>query len=117
MTIPCQCQVFRAISLNLPQIAHVENNELRNQRRQDAARPPPRPRARLACHGGNSHDGAVLRRLGPDFTGKAQLFGSSYTSTAPRDCRVSGAGNGVDDSATRICPGVSGRAVELATRR
>ena len=47
----------------------------------------------------------------------AQLFGSSYTSTAPRDCRVSGAGNGVDDSATRICPGVSGRAVELATRR
>ena len=31
---------------------------------------------------------------------KAQLFGSSYTSTAPRDCRVSGAGNGVDDSAT-----------------
>lgn len=40
MTIPCQCQVFRAISLNLPQIAHVENNEFRNQRRQDAARPP-----------------------------------------------------------------------------
>jgi hypothetical protein len=40
MTIPYQCQVFRAISLNLPQIAHVENNEFRNQRRQDAARPP-----------------------------------------------------------------------------
>ena len=40
MTIPCQCQVFRAISLNLPQIAHVENNEFRNQRRQDATRPP-----------------------------------------------------------------------------
>src|SRR6267154_2564060 len=88
MTIPCQCQVFRAISLNLPQIAHVENNEFRNQRRQNAARPPPRPRPRRACHGENSHGGAVLRRLGPDFTGK-----------------------GVDDSATRICPGKAGLVV------
>jgi hypothetical protein len=40
---------------------------------------------------------------------KAQLFGSSYTSTAPRDCRVSG--NGVDDSATRVCPGKAGLVV------
>jgi hypothetical protein len=42
---------------------------------------------------------------------KAQLFGSSYTSTAPGDCRVFGAGNGVDDSATRICPGKAGLVV------
>jgi intracellular septation protein len=35
----------------------------------------------------------------------AQTIGSSYTSTAPRDCRVSSAGNGVDDSTIRICPG------------
>jgi hypothetical protein len=42
---------------------------------------------------------------------KAQLFGSSYTSTAPRDCRVSGTGNGVDDSATRVCPGKAGLVV------
>ena len=42
---------------------------------------------------------------------KAQLFGSSYTSTAPGDCRVSGAGNGVDDSATRVCPGKAGLVV------
>ena len=41
----------------------------------------------------------------------AQLFGSSYTSTAPRDCRVSGTGNGVDDSATRVCPGKAGLVV------
>jgi hypothetical protein len=41
----------------------------------------------------------------------AQLFGSSYTSTAPRDCRVSGIGNGVDDSATRVCPGKAGLVV------
>jgi hypothetical protein len=42
---------------------------------------------------------------------KAQLSGSSYTSTAPRDCRVSCAGNGVDDSATRVCPGKAGLVV------
>ena len=42
---------------------------------------------------------------------KAQLFGSSYTSTAAGDCRVSGAGNGVDDSATRVCPGKAGLVV------
>ena len=41
----------------------------------------------------------------------AQLFGNSYTSTAPGDCRVSGAGNGVDDSATRVCPGKAGLVV------
>src|ERR1700686_377554 len=38
----------------------------------------------------------------------AQTIGSSYTSTAPRDCRVSSAGNGVDDSTIRICPGKAG---------
>jgi hypothetical protein len=74
MTIPCQCQVFRAISLNLPQIAHVENNEFRNQRRQDAARPPPRHHPRLAGQGWNRHGGAVLRRLRPDFTGKSTII-------------------------------------------
>ena len=38
----------------------------------------------------------------------AQTIGSSYTSTAPKDCRVFGAKNGVDDSTTRVCPGTSG---------
>ena len=38
----------------------------------------------------------------------AQTFGSSYTSTAPRDCRVTGAGNGVDDPTIRVCPGNAG---------
>ncbi|SHH60716.1 hypothetical protein [Bradyrhizobium erythrophlei] len=41
----------------------------------------------------------------------AQTIGSSYTSTAPKDCRVSGAHNGVDDSATRFCPGKAGLGV------
>jgi hypothetical protein len=41
----------------------------------------------------------------------AQTFSSSYTSTAPGDCRVNGAGNGVDDSAIRVCPGKAGLVV------
>ena len=41
----------------------------------------------------------------------AQTIGSFYTSTAPGDCRVSSAGSGVDDSATRFCPGKAGLGV------
>ncbi len=44
----------------------------------------------------------------------AQTFSSSYTSTAPRDCRVTGAGNGVDDSTIRICPGKAGLVVVIS---
>jgi hypothetical protein len=41
----------------------------------------------------------------------AQTIGSFYTSTAPGHCRVSGAGNRVDDSTTRFCPGRAGLGV------
>jgi hypothetical protein len=41
----------------------------------------------------------------------AQTFSSGYTSTAPKDCRVNGAGNGVDDSTIRVCPGKAGLVV------
>jgi hypothetical protein len=41
----------------------------------------------------------------------AQTIGSVYTSTAPGNCRVSGARNGVDDSTTRFCPGKAGLGV------
>jgi hypothetical protein len=44
----------------------------------------------------------------------AQTIGSSYTSTAPRDCRVSSAGNGVDDSTIRVCPGKAGLVVLIS---
>jgi hypothetical protein len=44
----------------------------------------------------------------------AQTIGSSYTSTAPKDCRVSSAGNGVDDSTTRVCPGKAGLVVVIS---
>jgi hypothetical protein len=38
----------------------------------------------------------------------AQTIGSFYTSTAPKDCRVKSAGNGVDDSTIRFCMGKAG---------
>ena len=38
----------------------------------------------------------------------AQTFSSFYTSSAPKDCRVAGTGNGVDDSTTRLCRGKAG---------
>src|SRR5580704_10038444 len=44
----------------------------------------------------------------------AQTFGSSYTSSAPRDCRVSSAGTGVDDSTIRVCPGKAGLKVLIS---
>jgi hypothetical protein len=52
--------------------------------------------------------GASLGSIPP---ANAQTIGSIYTSTAPGDCRVSSTGNGVDDSATRVCPGKAGMVV------
>lgn len=44
----------------------------------------------------------------------AETIGSSYTSSAPKDCRVRSAGNGVDDSTIRVCPGNNGLIVLIA---
>src|SRR5258707_4485610 len=44
----------------------------------------------------------------------AQTFGSSYTSTAPKDCRVTSAGTEVDDSTIRTCPGKAGLVVLIS---
>ena len=50
----------------------------------------------------------ISASLGLMAPADAQTFGSFYTSTAPKDCRVAGAGNGVDDSTIRLCPGQAG---------
>ncbi|WP_291688071.1 hypothetical protein [Bradyrhizobium sp.] len=50
----------------------------------------------------------------PISKGSAQTIGSFYTSTAPKDCRVKSAGNGVDDSTIRICPGKAGFVVVVS---
>jgi hypothetical protein len=44
----------------------------------------------------------------------AETISSSYTSTAPKDCRVRSAGNGVDDSTIRVCPGKNGLIVLIS---
>ena len=44
----------------------------------------------------------------------AQTISSLYTSTAPKDCRVRSAGNGVDDSTIRVCPGEAGLIVVVS---
>jgi hypothetical protein len=44
----------------------------------------------------------------------AQTMGSSYTSTAPKDCRQVGKPSELDGSATRVCPGKDGLVVLIA---
>ena len=55
--------------------------------------------------------GASLGLISPAC---AQTFGSSYTSTAPKDCRVTSASTGVDDSTIRTCPGKAGLVVVIS---
>jgi hypothetical protein len=45
---------------------------------------------------------------------QAQAFSSSYTSTAPKDCRVTSANAGIDDSTMRVCPGRAGLVVLIS---
>jgi hypothetical protein len=44
----------------------------------------------------------------------AQTIGSSYTSTAPKDCRMVGKPSELDGSTTRLCPGKSGLLVLIS---
>lgn len=44
----------------------------------------------------------------------AETIGSSYTSTLPKHCRVRSAGNGVDNSTIRVCPGKNGLIVLIS---
>lgn len=52
--------------------------------------------------------------FGPISQTNAQTFSSLYTSSAPGDCRVTSAGNGVDDSTIRACPGKAGLIVLIS---
>ena len=44
----------------------------------------------------------------------AQTFSSSYTSTAPKDCRTIGKPSDLDGSPTQVCPGKSGLVVLIS---
>ena len=51
---------------------------------------------------------------GPISTADAQTFSSSYTSTAPRDCRMIGKPSELDGSTSRVCPGKAGLVVSIS---
>ncbi len=57
---------------------------------------------------------AVLALLGAILPANAQTFSSSYTSSAPKDCRTIGKPSGLDGSTTRVCPGKSGLVVLIS---
>jgi len=48
--------------------------------------------------------------FGANFPANAQTFSSSYSSTAPKDCRVIGKPE-IDGSTTQVCPGKAGLVV------
>jgi hypothetical protein len=59
---------------------------------------------------------AVLFGTTPDLIcqANAQTFSSSYTSTAPKDCRIIGKPSELDGSTTRFCPGKAGLVVLIS---
>jgi hypothetical protein len=56
----------------------------------------------------------ICAAASPVSWANAQTFGSTYTSTAPKDCRVTSANNGVDDSTVRVCLGKSNLVVVIS---
>ncbi|MGL9616532.1 hypothetical protein QRQ56_00900 [Bradyrhizobium sp. U531] len=59
--------------------------------------------------------GLAVLAIGIGLNGAAaQSVGSSYTSTAPRDCRQIGKPGELDGSTTRACPGKNGLIVLIA---
>ena len=57
---------------------------------------------------------AVVVLSGLMSPANAQTFSSSYTSTAPKDCRTIGKPSDLDGSTTRVCPGKSGLEVLIS---
>ena len=73
-----------------------------------------RPASRTMITLGTMLAALFVAWFGPIPVAIAQTFSSSYSSTAPRDCRVSSVGNGVDDSTIRVCPGKAGLVVVIS---
>jgi len=63
---------------------------------------------------GTSLSALIVAALCPISAANAQTFGSSYTSTAPKDCRMIGKPNELDGSTTRFCPGKAGLGVLIS---
>ena len=100
-TIPPHCQVFRAFPLNLPQIAHVKSPgfPIKEWQMKRVLRPQSIGLPAAVLFGG---------AFGLISPAGAQTFSSSYTSTAPKHCRMVGKPGDLDGNTTRACPGKSG---------
>ena len=57
---------------------------------------------------------AVVALSGLISPASAQTFSSSYTSSAPKDCRTIGKPSDLDGGTTRVCPGKSGLVVLIS---
>ncbi len=57
---------------------------------------------------------AAVVLCGPISPANAQIFSSSYTSSAPKDCHTIGKSSELDGSTTRACPGRSGLVVLIS---
>lgn len=106
-TIPLRCQVFPALRLNRPQIANVKSGKT-FQMADPMRYIPSIVTIALTTLTLVAASAAMV------LQSSAETIGSSYTSTAPKDCRVRSAGNGVDDSTVRVCPGMNGLIVLIS---
>jgi hypothetical protein len=68
----------------------------------------------LHCHNRGHHADTVCRQRRHGLAIECRNNRQQLHSTAPKDCRVKSAGNGVDDSTTRVCPGKNGLIVLIA---
>jgi len=87
MTIPDQCQVFRASAANLPQIVHVKAL-VRNGDGWTTRVPPLLVAKSMHVTAGIGLAAILLACSGLVSGANAQTIGSTYTSSAPKDCRV-----------------------------
>ena len=99
--------MFRSFAMNLPQIAHVSRQgsmpEVQMKRVPHRwQRIAPAAAALFAAASG---------LISP---ASAQTFSSSYTSTAPKDCRSIGKPRDPDGGTTQVCPGKSGLVVVIS---
>src|SRR5258708_16457494 len=69
---------------------------------------------RLRCLSVIASGLAVTAPISAVSPANAQTIGSTYTSSAPKGCRMIGKPSELDGSTTRLCPGKSGLVVRIA---
>jgi hypothetical protein len=99
--------------LNLPQVAYVEE-WLRNTDGSMTIVPHQTDAKRWQLALAIVLASLICDGYGLNSKANAQTIGSSYTSTAPKNCRIIGKPRELDGSTTRVCPGKSGLVVLIS---